>query len=233
MSHAYYQLPNGRVACIDGDCDFPPLSQALTEPNGIVAIGGDLSVNRLLEAYQKGIFPWFNEGEPFIWWSPNPRMVLIPEDLKISRSLNKTLKNSAFEIRFNTAFREVISSCSITPREGQPGTWITHEIIDAYCRLHDKGYAISAECWLQNQLVGGCYGVKIGNMFYGESMFHHVTDASKFAFVKLVQKLKDENVGMIDCQMKTAHLASLGAKEVSRDYFIDRLSFFINKTKTD
>jgi leucyl/phenylalanyl-tRNA--protein transferase len=228
MSHAYYQLPGGRVASIDGNCDFPQLSVALTEPNGLIAVGGDLSHNRLLSAYKQGIFPWFSEGEPILWWSPNPRMVLFPEEIKISRSLAKTLKNSTFEIRFNTAFREVISACSNTPREGQPGTWITQEIIEAYCRLHQAGYAISAECWLNNNLVGGCYGVKLGNMFYGESMFHHVTDASKFAFVKLVQKLKAEEVGMIDCQMKTAHLVSLGAKEISRDFFIDRLSYLIN-----
>jgi leucyl/phenylalanyl-tRNA--protein transferase len=223
MSYAYYQLPNGRVASIDDDCDFPPLSQALTEPNGLIAIGGDLSINRLLDAYQQGIFPWFSDGEPVLWWSPNPRMVLLPDELKISRSLAKTLKNCAFEVRFNSAFREVIKACSNTMRNGQPGTWITQDIIDAYCQLHDAGYAISAECWLDNKLVGGCYGVKIGKMFYGESMFHQVTDASKVAFVTLVKKLKDEDVGLIDCQMKTAHLASLGAKEVSRDYFITEL----------
>jgi leucyl/phenylalanyl-tRNA--protein transferase len=150
-------------------------------------------------------------------------MVLLPNELKISRSLAKTLKNCTFEVRFNSAFREVIKACSKTMRDGQPGTWITQDIIDAYCQLHDAGYAISAECWLDNKLVGGCYGVKIGKMFYGESMFHHVTDASKVAFVKLVKKLKDEDVGLIDCQMKTAHLASLGAKEVSRNSFITEL----------
>ncbi|MDO9233684.1 MAG: leucyl/phenylalanyl-tRNA--protein transferase [Methylotenera sp.] len=227
MSHAYYQLPNGRVASIDGDCDFPPLSQALTEPNGLIAIGGDLSFSRLLSAYQQGIFPWFSEGDPIMWWSPSPRMVLYPDELNISRSLAKTLKNSPFEIRFNTVFREVISACSNTERGGQLGTWITEEIINAYCALHDAGYAISAECWLDNQLVGGCYGVKIGNMFYGESMFHLVSNASKVAFVKLVEKLKDEGIGLIDCQMKTAHLASFGAREIERDDFIKQLSMLI------
>lgn len=227
MSHAYYQLANGRVAAIDGDCDFPPLEYALTEPNGLIAIGGDLSFNRLLSAYQQGIFPWFSDGEPIMWWSPNPRMVLFPNELKISNSLKKTLKNCPFDIRFNTVFRQVITACSNTARKGQPGTWITEDIIDAYCTLHNAGYAISAECWLDNTLVGGCYGVKIGNMFYGESMFHHVTDASKVAFVRLVQKLKDEGVGLIDCQMKTAHLASFGAKEISRDDFIRQLSVLI------
>lgn len=229
MSHAYYQLPNGRVASIDGDCDFPPLLQALNEPNGLIAIGGDLSFSRLLSAYQQGIFPWFSDGDPIMWWCPSPRMVLYPDELNISRSLSKTLKNSLFEIRFNTVFREVISACSNTARGGQLGTWITEEIINAYCGLHDAGYAISAECWLDNQLVGGCYGVKIGHMFYGESMFHHVSNASKFAFVKLVQKLKDEGVGLIDCQMKTAHLASLGAHEIERDDFIRQLSILTNR----
>ena len=224
MSYSYYQFPNGRVACIDDDCDFPSLNQALSEPNGLIAIGGDLSLPRLLNAYQHGIFPWFSEGEPILWWSPNPRMVLFPDALKISNSLKKTLKNKPFDVRFNTAFRQVISACSHTPRAGQPGTWITQDIIEAYCTLHNAGYAISAECWQDNTLVGGCYGVKIGKMFYGESMFHHVTDASKVAFVHLVQKLKSEGVGLIDCQMKTAHLARFGAKEISRDDFIDNLS---------
>jgi len=227
MSHAYYQLPNGRVASIDGDCDFPPLLEALKEPNGLIAIGGDLSFNRLLSAYQQGIFPWFSDGEPIMWWSPDPRMILLPNELKISNSLKKTLNNCPFEIRFNSDFRQVISACSNTSRQGQPGTWITDDIIEAYCRLHDASYAISAECWLNGKLVGGCYGVKIGRMFYGESMFHHVTDASKVAFVALVQKLKVEGVGLIDCQMKTAHLASFGAKEISRADFIKQLSILI------
>lgn len=227
MSHAYYQLPNGRVASIDDGCDFPPLSQALSEPNGLIAIGGDLSLAHLLNAYSQGIFPWFSHGEPVLWWSPDPRMVLFPDELKISNSLKKILKNKSFDIRFNTAFREVITACSVTPREGQAGTWITEEIINGYCAMYDAGYAISAECWLDNKLVGGCYGVKISNMFYGESMFHHVTNASKVAFVSLIQKLKAEGVGMVDCQMKTSHLASFGAREIRRDDFINRLSELI------
>ncbi len=232
MSNAYYQLENGRVASIDNNsiddnCHFPPLSQALTEPNGLIAIGGDLSLPRLLAAYQQGIFPWFSDGEPILWWSPDPRMVLIPNELKIANSLRKTLKNKAFEIRFNTSFREVITACSTNPRGDQHGTWITQDIINAYCALHDAGYAISAETWLNGQLVGGCYGVKIGNMFYGESMFHCVTDASKVAFVGLVAHLKTQGIGMIDCQMKTAHLANFGAREISREDFITRLSALI------
>jgi leucyl/phenylalanyl-tRNA--protein transferase len=228
MSHAYYQLPNGRVASIDGDCDFPPISSALCEPNGLVAVGGDLSLSRLLSAYRQGIFPWFSEGEPILWWSPDPRMVLFPDELKIADSLKKTLRKKRFEVRFNTAFREVISACSNTLRYGQNGTWITEEIIDAYCMLHEAGYAISAESWLDGRLAGGCYGVKIGNMFYGESMFHHITDASKVAFVSLVEHLKNQGIGMIDCQMKTAHLASFGAREISRAEFIKNLAILCN-----
>lgn len=230
MSYAYYELPNGRVASIDDDCDFPPLAHALAEPNGLIAIGGDLSFDRLLRAYRQGIFPWFSEGEPLMWWSPNPRMVLLPSELKISDSLKKTLKNSAFEFRFNTAFREVITACSNTKRSGQPGTWISADIIEAYCALFDAGYAMSAECWLDNKLVGGCYGVKIGKMFYGESMFHHVSNASKVAFVKLVEKLKAENVGLIDCQMKTTHLASLGGREIKREDFIKQLTILVKSS---
>ncbi|MSP86991.1 MAG: leucyl/phenylalanyl-tRNA--protein transferase [Methylotenera sp.] len=223
MSHTYYQLPHGRIANIEGDCAFPPLSAALAEPNGLLAIGGDLSVARLLSAYQQGIFPWFSEGEPVMWWSPNPRMVLFPNELKISNSLKKTLKNSSFEIRFNSAFHQVISACRHTARAGQPGTWITSDIIEAYCSLHQAGYAISMESWLNNQLVGGCYGIKIGRMFYGESMFHHVTDASKVALVHLVKYLQSQGVGLIDCQMKTPLLASFGGREIPRDKLMQQL----------
>ncbi len=232
MSLAYYQLPSGRVACIDGDCGFPPLAMALHEPNGLIAIGGDLSLPRLLSAYRQGIFPWFSDGEPILWWSPDPRMVLFPHELKVSDSLRKTLNKQKFEIRFNTAFREVITACSATLRHGQDGTWITRDIINAYCALHEAGYAISAEAWLNGELAGGCYGVKIGNMFYGESMFHRVTDASKAAFVALVQHLAAQNTGMIDCQMKTAHLASFGAREIMREEFIKRLTILCN-SQTD
>jgi len=228
MSHAYYQLPNGRVASIDGNCDFPEISSALREPNGLIAIGGDLSLPRLLSAYRQGIFPWFSDGEPILWWSPDPRMVLFPNELKVTDSLKKTLRKQKFEVRFNTAFRTVISACSHTLRSGQDGTWITQDIIDAYCALHEAGYAVSAESWLDGKLAGGCYGVKIGSMFYGESMFHHVTDASKIAFVSLVEYLKNQGVGMIDCQMKTAHLASLGAREINRTEFIKKLAILCN-----
>ena len=228
MSNGYYQLENGRVAAIGGDCDFPPLSQALTEPNGLIAIGGDLTAARLLSAYKQGIFPWFdynplNLGEPIMWWSPSPRMVLFPEELKVSVSLKKTLKKNLFEVRFNTVFHEVMIACSKASRDGQAGTWISPEMIDAYCELHDLGDAISMESWLEGKLVGGCYGIKIGRMFYGESMFHHVSDASKVAFVHLVNHLKNQGVGLIDCQMKTPLLTSFGGREINREEFMQNL----------
>ena len=224
MSTGYYQLESGRVAAIEGGCPFPPVSLALTEPNGLIAIGGDLCATRLLSAYKHGIFPWFNEGEPILWWSPDPRMVLFPDELKISNSLKKTLKKHSFEIRFNTAFHEVIKACSQTPRVGQGGTWISQEMISAYCKLHDLNLAICMESWLDGKLVGGCYGVKLNHMFYGESMFHHITDASKVAFVYLVEYLKNQGVGMIDCQMTTHLLASFGGREISRDDFMQNLT---------
>lgn len=224
LGDAYYQLPTGRVLALDmNDLRFPPVEYALTHPNGLVAIGGDLSPARILEAYKQGIFPWFNEGDPYLWWSPDPRMVLYPQELKISRSLSKTLRNKPFEVRFNTAFKQVMQCCASTFREHQDGSWITQEIIEAYTALHDMGYAISAETWLNNSLVGGLYGVKIGAMFYGESMFHHVTDASKVAFVHLVNKLTREGVKLIDCQMETTHLSSLGARPIARLGFLQAL----------
>jgi leucyl/phenylalanyl-tRNA--protein transferase len=232
MSHAYYQLPNGRVTSLDDDCEFPPLSMALKDPNGLIAIGGDLSAIRLLEAYRQGIFPWFNEDEPVMWWSPSPRMVLFPDELKISNSLKKTLKKQPFEVRFNTSFSAVMTACSNTPRldknNNPAGTWISNEMIAAYCELNRLGYAISMESWLNNQLVGGCYGIKIGRMFYGESMFHHVTDASKVAFVHLVKYLQTQNVNLIDCQMKTPLLTSFGGREIERDLFIQHLKFLVS-----
>ena len=159
-----------------------------------------------------------------MWWSPNPRMVLFPSELKISNSLKKTLKKNLFEVRFNTAFRKVMTACSQSPRDGQGGTWISPEMIKAYTELHKLGHAICMESWLNNKLVGGCYGVILGNMFYGESMFHHVTNASKVAFVHLVQHLQNQGVGMIDCQMKTPLLASFGGREINREEFINNLS---------
>jgi len=229
MSYSKYLLSTGMVAYLEEECAFPSLSEALTEPNGLVAIGASLTKDRLLEAYRGGIFPWFSEDEPVLWWSPNPRMVLFPDEIRITKSLEKTIKKQVFDIKFNTAFREVITACSQTPREGQNGTWITQSIIEAYCELHTAGYGISAEAWQNNVLVGGCYGIKIGHMFYGESMFHHVTDASKVAFASLVSKLNMEGVKLIDCQMKTKHLANFGGREIARDLFISHLTRLINE----
>ncbi|PPD56622.1 MAG: leucyl/phenylalanyl-tRNA--protein transferase [Methylotenera sp.] len=228
MSIGYYQLETGRVAAIENDCPFPPLSQALIEPNGLIAIGGDLNAERLLNAYSQGIFPWFNEGEPVMWWSPNPRMVLFPNELKISNSLKKTLKKPLFEIRFNTSFRDVMIACSESKRIGQAGTWISPEMISTYCDLHQLGHAICMESWLNNQLVGGCYGVIINKMFYGESMFHTQTDASKVAFANLVNHLQNQGIGMIDCQMKTPLLTSFGGREIEREEFMQNLTKLVN-----
>lgn len=224
LGDAYYQLPTGRVLALDEeDIRFPPAELALDYPNGLVAIGGDLRPERILEAYRNGIFPWFNEGDPFLWWSPDPRMVLYPHELRISRSLAKTLRNKPYEIRYNTAFKEVMQHCANTYRENQQGSWITQDIIDGYFELFKMGYAHSAETWIDNTLVGGLYGVRIGNIFYGESMFHHTTDASKIAFVHMVQTLAADGVKLIDCQMETSHLASLGARPIARLGFLQAL----------
>ena len=220
----YYQLPSGRVAALDADTPFPALSCALTDPNGLLAIGGDLSSQRLLVAYQQGIFPWFSEREPILWWSPDPRMVLFPQDLKVSKSLAKRLKKDDYEVKFNANFKAVMSACAASERPQQDGTWISQKMIAAYSELHTLGYAICAETWMNSELAGGLYGVIIGKMFYGESMFHRVTDASKIAFVHMVKHLQRQGVGMIDCQMNTAHLTSLGAKEISRDEFLEHLN---------
>ncbi len=203
---------------------FPPLEQALRSPNGLLAAGGDLSPARLLSAYSQGIFPWFSEDEPIFWWSPDPRMVLFPEQLKISRSLAKTLRNKRFEVRADTAFGEVIRACATAPRDGQLGTWINSPMIEAYACLHRLGYAHSIETWMDDELAGGLYGVALGRMFFGESMFSRQTDASKIALVHLVERLKRWDYGMIDCQMATRHLASLGAKEISRREFSAQLA---------
>jgi leucyl/phenylalanyl-tRNA--protein transferase len=205
---------------------FPPAHTAMAEPNGLLAAGGDLSPERLLDAYRHGIFPWFSPGDPILWWSPDPRMILFPTELKVSRSLGKVLRNRPYEVRFDTAFREVMHACA-EPRKGQDGTWISPIMIDAYTRLHELGYAHSVEVWIDGKLAGGLYGVAIGRMFYGESMFSRERDASKIAFVYLVKQLEQWNYGMIDCQMKTSHLATLGAREIPRRDFIARLTTLI------
>lgn len=232
MQEHYYPLPGGPVRILDTTTPFPPLQQALKEPNGLIAIGGDLTADRLLAAYRQGIFPWFSPGEPILWWSPDPRMVLFPATLNIGRSLRKVIQQQPFDIRFNTAFEAVINACAATPRPDQPGTWITDEIIAAYTQLHRLGYAHSVEAWQHGQLVGGCYGVKIGRMFYGESMFHHVSNASKVAFAHLVQWLNTQQVGMIDCQMHTPLLASFGAYEIPIDQFIAQLNMLVQDDVT-
>jgi len=206
---------------------FPSLALALREPNGLLAAGGDLSTQRLLEAYRAGIFPWFNPGDPILWWSPDPRMVLLPSEFKLSRSLHKTLKKRAYEIRIDTVFQTVMQNCA-APREDQAGTWISPQIITAYTQLHQLGIAHSIETWRDGELVGGLYGLAIGRMFYGESMFSRATDASKIALAHLVQQLERWGFGMIDCQMNTAHLASLGAREIPRAEFIQRLGKLVN-----
>lgn len=205
---------------------FPSVAQALREPNGLLAAGGELSPQRLLDAYEHGIFPWFNPGEPILWWSPDPRMVLFPSELKVSRSLRKVLKKQNYEVRVDTAFCAVMRACA-APRDAAGGTWISEEMVAAYGGLHEKGLAHSVETWRDGELIGGLYGVALGRMFYGESMFSRVTDASKIAFVHLVRQLERWGFGMIDCQMKTAHLASLGAREIPRSEFVQRLGLLI------
>ena len=207
--------------------DFPPVDQALRRPNGLLAAGGDLSPERLLRAYRLGIFPWYSAGEPILWWSPDPRMVLFPEELRISRSLAKTLRRGGFEVRADTAFEEVIRACG-APRPGQRGTWITPEMTSAYTRLHHLGVAHSVETWREGSLIGGLYGVAIGRFFFGESMFSRATDASKIALVHLVWQLQQWEFGPIDCQMNTPLLASFGAREVPRAEFTRRVAELVN-----
>lgn len=215
------------IPWLAADDPFPPVERALSDPNGLLAAGADLSVARLLEAYSHGIFPWFSAGQPVLWWSPDPRMVLFPAELRVSRSLAKTLRNGRFEIRSDTAFREVIDGCS-QPRQEQPGTWITPAMMEAYGELHREGVAHSIETWRDGELVGGLYGIALGRAFFGESMFMRATDASKVALVALVRQLELWGFGMVDCQMNTAHLASLGAREIPRAEFTRRLRELIH-----
>jgi leucyl/phenylalanyl-tRNA--protein transferase len=206
---------------------FPPLESALDDPNGLLAAGGTMDGARLLDAYRHGIFPWYSEGQPLLWWSPDPRMVLFTRELRISRSLRKRLKDQRFELRIDSACDRVIAACG-GPREGQSGTWITPEIRRAYGKLHARGYVHSVETWREGRLVGGLYGVALGRVFFGESMFAHEADASKVALVHLVSHLLSLDVPLIDCQQETEHLASLGARAIPRSRFAALLGELIN-----
>lgn len=204
------------------DVIFPPAEQA--HSSGLLAVGGDLSSGRLLEAYRRGIFPWYSDNEPILWWSPDPRLILDLDEFKISRSLRKTLNKQSFRVTFDQVFSKVMQACATVPRRGQPGTWITDEMQEAYTRLHKLGYAHSVETWFEDELAGGLYGVSLGKAFFGESMFHRRTDASKIALAGLVERLKSWDFHFIDAQMTTEHLLRLGAKELPRRVFLKRLA---------
>ena len=197
---------------------FPPVEEV--NEDGILAVGGDLSPERLMLAYRNGIFPWFDEDEPILWWAPEYRMVVFPDEFKVSKSMRNILNRNIFKITFDQNFREVISNCSAIKRNGQNGTWISSEMIEAYCKLHELGFAKSVEVWLEDVLVGGLYGIDLGDVFCGESMFSKVSNASKVAFSSLVNKLKDDNYKLLDCQFHNDHLESLGAREITRDDFM-------------
>ena len=215
------------LAWLEADDPFPPVERALKNPSGLLCAGADLSTGRLLEAYRHGIFPWYSRGEPVLWWSPDPRMVLHCEELKVPRSLAKSMRNKGFDVRIDSSFSTVMEKCA-EPRKGEAGTWLSREMQAAYLALHEAGYAHCFETWRENELVGGLYGVAIGRMFYGESMFSRQTDASKVALVNLVDFLKNRGFPLIDCQMHTPLLASLGAREIPRRSFLRALSTLVN-----
>ena len=209
------------IYALDNKLVFPPVH--LSEPDGLLAIGGDLSPERLLLAYKNGIFPWY-EGEYILWWSPDPRCVLFPPELKISHSMKQLLKRDAFDFTINKAFSEVINACKQMNRKSQASTWITDEVEKAFAHMHSLGYAHSAEVWQNGELIGGLYGLRIGKVFFGESMFSNVSNASKYAFIKYVQQLESEGVELIDCQVHTTHLESLGARMIPRKDFLRLLN---------
>ena len=209
-----------------GDPTFPDPSLALSEPNGLLAVGGDLSPNRILNAYRNGIFPWFSEGEPILWWSPAPRAVIFPKDIKVSKSLKKSIRKGSYQITLDQAFDEVVNKCSqprIIDGDVEDGTWITDEMKQAYGELHRAGFAHSVEAWFKGELVGGLYGISMGKVFFGESMFTRKTDASKVAFVTLVHQLINWDFELIDCQIASNHLSRFGAVDIPRTQFMDYL----------
>lgn len=210
------------------DLSFPPLETALREPNGLLAAGGDLRPERLLAAYRHGCFPWYQEGQPLLWWSPDPRTVLFPDELHVSRSLRKRMRHGDYRVTFDKAFTEVIQGCA-GPRSYADGTWITTPMQDAYVRLHEMGVAHSVEVWQQGQLVGGLYGLAMGELFFGESMFSRATDASKVGFVTLVERLREWGFALIDCQMPTRHLESFGARSIPRAAFAEALAMHLDR----
>ncbi|MBK5273393.1 MAG: leucyl/phenylalanyl-tRNA--protein transferase [Bacteroidia bacterium] len=209
---------------LDKELLFPPVETA--EPDGLLAIGGDLSSQRLLLAYRNGIFPWY-EGEHILWWCPDPRFVLFPGELKESKSMRRLLRKNEFKFTINKAFKEVIQNCKIIKRPGQEGTWITDEVEKAYIKLHKLGFAHSAEVWKDNELAGGVYGIKLGKVFFGESMFSKISNASRFAFIKYIHQLKEEGIELIDCQVHTEYLESFGARMIERKEFIQLLNVLI------
>ena len=216
------------IAWLSARTPFPPVETALSQPNGLLAAGADLSPARLVAAYRQGIFPWYSEGQPILWWSPDPRMVLPVAEFRASRSLRKRVRAGIFETRIDTDFPAVIAACARTPRAGQDGTWIMPEMVDAYCELHRQGYAHSIESWRDDRLVGGLYGIALGRVFFGESMFAHETDASKVALAALVAQLQRLAVPLIDCQQETAHLATFGARPIPRARFAAHLAELIH-----
>jgi len=215
------------IPWLQPDEPFPPVEQALAQPNGLLCAGADLSRERLLDAYRRGIYPWYSGSEPVLWWSPDPRMVLYCEELKVSRSLGKSVRNRGYELRLDTAFGRVLAGCA-GPRRDEGGTWLGADMRRAYAALHRAGYAHSVETWKDGELLGGLYGVALGRMFYGESMFSRATDASKVALVGLVGELRARGFPLIDCQMRTPLLASLGAREIPRNVFLRQLSALVN-----
>ena len=218
------------ITWLRSDSAFPPIEAALDEPNGLLAAGGDLSPGRILAAYRRGIFPWFGAGQPILWWSPNPRMVLYADEFHMSHSLRKRVNRREFEIRVDTAFSDVIENCAHTPRRGQLGTWITPAIMDAYRELHAEGFGHSIEAWRNGELVGGLYGLALDRMFFGESMFAHENDASKVALAGLIEVMRRLDMPLIDCQQETTHLASFGARPIPRRAFATHLSELIHST---